>query len=354
MLFKGGHGGHKKKGDGGPLVGLIRMVLSLFILSILGIGLLLAYRNFSGVNPLTLSPQQLLQSLLSADSAYNLITGLLAFDPKSSLTDAKDNLVSEDPTHSDSSLNNSSDNKEPSAPLAFTFAVMADSHKDVATLKKALDLAKKANAKFIVGMGDLSDVGTIDELRNSKTQYESVNLPFYNIPGDHDLWDSRDKKKDPVENFKEIFGNPYQSFSYEDIRFIIISNSDNYIGMDDLQISWLEQELNRAKTEEGKKLLFVAASTPLYHPSSDHVMGKVTPRLKNQADHLISIFKKAGVNEVFSADTHYFTRYTEPTMDLKMTTVGALTSDRNPQTPRFALVNVYEDGSYRVKEAVVQ
>ena len=82
-------------------------------------------------------------------------------------------------------------------------------------------------------------------------------------------------------------------------------------------------------------------------------MGKVTPSLKNQAAHLIDIFKKNGVDEVFAADTHYFTRYTEPTMNLKMTTSGAVTSDRNPQTPRFIMVDVFENGTYQVKETEV-
>ncbi|KKQ14068.1 MAG: hypothetical protein US28_C0040G0009 [Candidatus Daviesbacteria bacterium GW2011_GWA1_36_8] len=79
-------------------------------------------------------------------------------------------------------------------------------------------------------------------------------------------------------------------------------------------------------------------------------MGKVTPKLKNQADHLIDIFKKGGVEEVFSADTHFYSRYQEPKSMLNMTTVGAVTSDRNPQTPRFAIVEVYTDGSYNVIE----
>src|SRR6266542_606948 len=94
MFGKGGHSsGHKKKGDGGPIVGAIRFFLSLVILLILGVGLLLAYRNFSGVNPLHLSPQQLFKSFLSPDSAYELITGLLTISPQDSLSKAKNALT---------------------------------------------------------------------------------------------------------------------------------------------------------------------------------------------------------------------------------------------------------------------
>jgi hypothetical protein len=348
MLGKGGHGGGHKKHSNGGVVGVVRLFLSLIILCIMGVGLLLAYRNFSGVNPMTLSPSQLVKSFLSADSAYALITNLLTFSPTESLSKATGSGTgNESPT---SGLSED----EITAPLSFKFAIIADPHKDMNNLKKALEAAKREGVKFVVGIGDLSDVGTIDELRSSKEQFDMVGLPYYITPGDHDLWDARDKDKDADQNFKEIFGAPYQSFAYDSIRFLLVYNSDNYEGLSELQLDWIETELKRLQKEDTKKTIFVALATPLFHPSSDHVMGKVTPRLKNQADHLISIFKKNGVEEVFAADTHYFTRYVEPTMELKMTTSGAVTSDRNPQTPRYVLVEVYENGNYLVKETEVR
>jgi hypothetical protein len=346
MLGKGGHGGSHKKHSNGGVVGVVRLFLSLIILCIMGVGLLLAYRNFSGVNPMTLSPSQLVKSFLSADSAYALITNLLTFSPTDSLSKATG-------SGTENSTSGSSE-EEIIAPLSFKFAIIADPHKDMNNLKKSLEAAKREGVKFVVGIGDLSDVGTIDELRSSKEQFDIAGLPYYITPGDHDLWDSRDKGKDADQNFKEIFGAPYQSFAYDSVRFLLVYNSDNYDGLSELQLDWIETELKRLQKEATKKTVFVALATPLFHPSSDHVMGKVTPRLKNQADHLISIFKKNGVEEVFAADTHYFTRYVEPTMELKMTTLGAVTSDRNPQTPRYVLVEVYENGSYKVKETPLQ
>ncbi len=315
----------------------------------MGLGLLLAFRNFSGVNPLNLSPQQLFKSFVSADSAYELLTSLLTFSPTDSLSKAK-NALSGTPGEN----NGDTPSGKTLAPLAFSFAIIADPHKDMNNLNKALEQAKSNQARFIVGIGDLSDVGTDDELRNSKEQFDLAGLPYYVTPGDHDLWDSRDKGNPPDTNFKETFGVPYQSFAYDKVRVVLVYNSDNYEGLDDLQLKWLDEELKRVYADEEAKLIFVALATPLYHPSSDHVMGKVTPNLKNQASHLIDLFKKNGVDEVFAADTHYFTRYTEPTMNLKMTTSGAVTSDRNPQSPRFVMVDVFEDGTYDVKETPVQ
>jgi hypothetical protein len=337
-----GHSDGRRRHSGG----IIQMFLSLIILTVLGIGLYLAYRNFSGYDPLKLSPESLVKALSSSTEAEKLIKALLTVSPGKSL-----NLG--DKSSSSNSLNSQNTPSQHSGQVKFKFAVVADSHKDYDNLGKALNQAKNGGANFIVGMGDFSDVGTNDELLNTKKQFDAVGLPYYVTAGDHDLWDARNQKLSAETNFRNVFGAPYQSFAYQGARFIVFYNSDNYVGLDSVQLQWLEDQVNRSKTEQPKPF-FVFASTPLYHPSSDHVMGKVTPKLKDQADHMLSIFSKVGVDEAFFADTHYYSRYSDPVTNLKITTVGAITSDRNPQTPRFAMVDVYTDGSYNVTETEVK
>ncbi len=339
-----GKSDHRRKGS--PLSQVFRLFLSLIIMGVLFVGLLQAYRAFSGVNVLEFNPKSIAKGLLTSDSAYKVITGLLSVNPKDSLKSAKDLLSNGTPAGS------SGDNK-PKGEVKFAFAVVADSHVDTQNLNKALAQAKSEGARFVVGMGDFSNVGTVDELRNSKVQFDSQTLPFYTTPGDHDLWDSRNKSEPSGQNFISIFGTPYQSFSYDNARLLIIYNSDNYTGVDSFQIKWIEDELDRIKANP-PKLFFVFADTPLYHPSSDHIMGKTTPKLKDQADHLVNIFQKAGVDQVFSADTHSFAQYVEPKTGLKMTTVGAATSERNPQNPKFVMVDVYTDGSYNIREVEIK
>lgn len=339
---------HRRR-SGPGITGIFRMLVSLVMLSILGFGLVLAYKNFSGYDPLTTNPQAIAKSLLSSEGLIELLTSLLTFSPDKTLDKAKELLGEDSAVSEGSGINSTSD-----SPIIYKFAIISDSHKSTANLKRALDLAKGEGVKFVIGMGDFSDVGTIDELRDSMSQFDASGLPYYIGAGDHDLWDSRDKGNAAETNFKEVFGAPYQSFSFENLRMVIIYNSDNYFGVDDLQMRWLEEELARIQNEEPGKLLFVFAPTPIYHPSSDHVMGKVTPKLKTQAEYLASIFKRNYVKEVFSADTHFFSRYQEPTNELPMTTVGAVTAEKNPQTPRFVMVDVREDQSYNVREVEVK
>lgn len=327
--------------------------MSLVIIVILAVALLQAYisfansgsadKTFSGYDPLKLDSNSL-RGLLTSDSVYQWVIKLLTFNPKGSLQ-TDENIIS----GPDEFL----EGPESSVPLKFKFAVLADSHKDLASLEKALMKAAEEGVKFVVMMGDLSDTGTVEELEATKQVLENSGLTYYPMPGDHDLWDSRDKENDPAKNFVLLFKETYQSISYDNVRLILIYNSDNYLGLDGVQLKWIEDELERVSAA-APELLFVFAPTPLFHPSSDHVMGKVNPKLSSQAEHLMTTFKRFGVDLVFSADTHFFLKYREPKNELDMITVGAVTSQKNPQAPRFAIIDILEDGSYNIEETEIK
>lgn len=315
-------------------------------MAILGLGLIQAYRAFSGFDPLTSNPENLVRNIFESDSVIEALTKLLSFEP-SQLQDQAKKLLEENGTKSEQ------DTFEPTAPFLYRLAVVADSHLDYANLNKALNLAKTAQVKFIIGIGDFSDVGTIDELRTTKKQFDTVGLSYYVLPGDHDLWDSRNRGLSATSNFNQVFGVAYQSLAYQNTQIILVNNSDNYAGLDQAQIEWLEGELEKA-SQAPSKLMLVFISIPLFHPSSDHIMGKTEPKLKSQADHLTITFAKKGVDEVIAGDAHFFSRYVEPGNNLKMTSAGAVTATKNAQAPRMLLIDVYEDGSYNLQDTEIK
>ena len=293
---------------------IFRLVLSLVIAAVLLGGIYSAYKHFSGLDPLKLDPQTIFSNLLSRAN------------PLAPSTIPKEDI---------------------------SFILVADSHSDNANLKNALTQAKAKNPEFIIGLGDYTEVGTVDELKKAKQEFDNLGLRYFLAVGDHDLWDCRNRSLPPDCNFKEVFGSSYQSFTYQDFRFIILYNSDNYLGFDDDQLKWLSDELEKAKNYQVKGI-FVFLHEPLYHPSSDHVMGRIEKDLKNQARSLISTLKDGGVQKVFAGDTHYFSEYSEPETGLPMVTVGAISSERNPQTPRYGLVLVYGDGSTKVEDVEIK
>lgn len=312
-------------------------MLSLAMFVILLAGVYSAYKHFSGLDPLKLDPQAVLKQLGISRTPEQFVQNLL---PK-----IQDNKA----------LGQSHKKPAEGKSAAFKFLLFADSHDDNANLQKAISQAKQTypDLSFIIGLGDYTNVGTLAELNAVKDVLDRAGLRYFLIAGDHDLWDARDKGREANSNFKQIFGPLFQSFVFNNFKFLLLDNSDNYIGISSEEQDWIVSQLEKAK-EEGVSGIFVFISEPLFHPSSDHYMGKVDRNLKLQAQNLIYQLKETGVKKVFSGDIHYFSEYEEPITKLPMLTVGAVTSERNTQAPRFALVTVFEDGSTRVEDIEIK
>src|SRR3989344_3318182 len=99
------------------------------------------------------------------------------------------------------------------------FALVADSEDDNDLLTKALDMAKSENVSFVIGLGDWTSIGTIDQLNATKKVFDDSGLTYYTTAGDHDLWDSRNRSDDALGNFRQIFGQPSQEFTESGIQF---------------------------------------------------------------------------------------------------------------------------------------
>jgi len=354
-MFK--HKKDYKKRGGNPLFVIFRMGLSLIILGVLLLGVYSAYRQFSGVDPIKASPHALLANFVSIDKFMDFGIGLLKFDPNKVISEkakGKSEEVNGEET-SNNEINEQSNNSKPAkSALSFKFALVSDSHNENNFLGKALTQAKAAGVKLVIGLGDYTEVGTTGELNDAKKEFDSVGIRYFVSPGDHDLWDARDKGKDAKTNFIETFGRSYQAFTYGHVRFIVLDNSDNYKGVDSAQMEFLKAELAKVNEDTEINSILVFLHEPLYHPSSDRVMGKVTSDLAKQSKDIINLLSEHGVSGVFAGDIHYFTNYNEPDSNLSMLTVGALASLRNAQLPRFGIVSVFEDGSWEVEDVEVK
>lgn len=331
---------------------IFRMGLSLTMIAILGLGVYQAFRYFSGSDPAKLDPKTLIITLLGSNSASQTITDIL---------ETKFSKFNIPVGEKKPDVKNSDDNFVPQGNPILKFALVADSHNDNENLAKALSQAKQEGSSFVIGLGDFSDTGTLDELQKAKDVFETANLPYYLTAGDHDLWDARDKGLNATANFSEVFGSPYQTFRDNNIQFIIVYNSDNYHGLDGVQKQWLEDSLQKAQEDKPRATL-VFLHEPLYHPTSDHFMGSArkdgeqqnNQEIINQAKELIKLFKENGVAGVAAGDTHAFLRYRDPDMGLKMTTTGAVTRERNVEKPKLAIVDVYQDGSYNISDMEIK
>jgi len=267
------------------------------------------------------------------------------------------------------------------------FAVMGDIHSDWENFRKALEKAKRdmrvgpafaeasARQGFVIVVGDLTTIGKKSELLAAKKILNESGLKYYVIPGNHDVWWGRQYKKDV---WGEVFGESFTSFKAtepqsnppdgeagKEIKFILINNGDGVGGInkfkvqkpvpslsrdeklkvdeEETQMEWIEKE-----TEECLKIYcLVFMHMPLNHPSSLHVMGEGNAKVASETGELVRLLVNNKVKKVFAGHLHFSSSYELD--DLRTTIVGAVTRERNFQSPKFLEVNL-QDGKLEEKE----
>jgi hypothetical protein len=104
-----------------------------------------------------------------------------------------------------------------------------------------------------------------------------IGIPWYNVPGNHELNLEAEDDFYSLETFQRYFGPPYYSFEYGDALFVVLDNieyrghgesdpgdvrgSGGYVGkIGNRQLAWLKRELEFVPED---KLIFLAMHSPL-------------------------------------------------------------------------------------------
>lgn len=221
---------------------------------------------------------------------------------------------------------------------------LADSHNDSENLVKGLSLCKAKKPDFAIFLGDYTAVGSEKELTDAKKIMDASGIKYYSIPGDHDLYNS-----EGVANFESIFGKSYREVASEKFSFILVDNSDNYKGVNADELVWFYDKL-----KPSKKFTYVVMSNPVYNYANFKVMGENSEKVSTQKDEILKKIQESDVKAVFSGDNHLSSTSAD-TVRLGLThyVVGALTRDRNLQTPRFSFGVFYDNGDLEYSEVVL-
>ncbi|HWR33046.1 MAG TPA: PQQ-binding-like beta-propeller repeat protein, partial [Chitinophagaceae bacterium] len=136
----------------------------------------------------------------------------------------------------------------------FRFAFITDTHigspvgKAEEDLRRTVaDINLMTDIAFAVITGDITELGSDDEIKRAKEILDGLRIPWYIIPGNHDSgW-----SESGGQTFINIFGDDKFSFEYEGIRFIGCA-SGPYLRMSDGHvprnaIHWLDKELKNVK-----------------------------------------------------------------------------------------------------------
>ena len=227
-------------------------------------------------------------------------------------------------------------------------AIMSDSEDDNATLKRALFEAANVGAEAVFHLGDITLFGTMESLEEAKKILAESNLPYYVLPGDHDLY-----KSVGPQNFEQVFGDSSEVVTLNGIKFVLLNNSANYTLIEDNRVSWFELQIADAN--------FIMFSQPIYHPSPSvisPVMGMVNGEKDEdvylQRGELLSLVQNSSAKALFAGDHHRSSQYADLANNSFIHhVIGAINESRKIQSSRFSVLTIYNTGEYEVSEVLL-
>jgi calcineurin-like phosphoesterase family protein len=139
----------------------------------------------------------------------------------------------------------------------FRFAFISDTHigspngsAEEDLRRTVQDINERNDIAFVVLTGDITELGTNKELALAKQILDSLNVPYYIIPGNHDTgWSESGGLA-----FSKTFGDDKFHFIHNGIHFIGCA-SGPYVRMSDGHVprhnmNWLRKELHSVKKNE--------------------------------------------------------------------------------------------------------
>lgn len=154
-----------------------------------------------------------------------------------------------------------------SARQDFSFAYLADTHVGTAIgaddLRASVnDINKMDSLDFVILAGDMTEHDFAGELDTAKAILDQLDIPYYVIPGNHELkWSASGGEK-----FRKLFGDDKFVFDHKGYRFIGINQGpllrmgEGFVAREDL--NWLKQVIK--KTPKSKPY-FVVTHYPIDH-----------------------------------------------------------------------------------------
>jgi outer membrane protein assembly factor BamB/predicted phosphodiesterase len=144
----------------------------------------------------------------------------------------------------------------------FRFAFISDTHigspngaAEEDLRRTVQDINSMNDVAFVVITGDITELGTNEELKRAKQLFDSLDIPYYIIPGNHDTgW-----SESGGAMFATVFGYDKFSFEFEGIRFLgcpsgpYVRMSDGHVPRD--AVNWLDTELKKLKP--GQPVIFL-------------------------------------------------------------------------------------------------
>ena len=211
-------------------------------------------------------------------------------------------------------------------------AIMADIHSDSEQFEKMLFKAKNNEVKMVIVAGDLADRGEKEDLLKIKDVLIKSGLKYAVVPGD------REKN---LNNFKDVFGDDYQSIEIDGVKFILINNA-SWHGLGAEQKKWIETEVKDCD----EKVCLAVMHKALNNLFSTQIMGEGNEKVAAEAKWLSQLLVTSGVKRIEAADLHYSTSY--ELEGIRTDIVGAISRQDNLQSSRYTELMINKETIERI------
>ncbi len=139
----------------------------------------------------------------------------------------------------------------------FRFALVTDTHlkqtdpRNEATLRQTVkDLNNQNNLDFVIVAGDVADKGDRPSLLKAKQLLDSLKMPYYAIPGNHDTRYC----KTTTTTFDSVFVKHHFSFTHKGYFFIGFNtgqgNSNNRGCVNSQELNWIDKQLSKIPSQQ--------------------------------------------------------------------------------------------------------
>lgn len=238
------------------------------------------------------------------------------------------------------------------SPQCLKLALLTDVHNSWDNLKKSVAIINKEDYDAVVFLGDLTSLGEEDNLNMGKKIFNTLKIPYYFIPGNHDVWSARRFGLAADAYWQAVF--PPETApacrSVNNFNLVFINNSDEQNGLSRENLFSLDTCL------ESTQSALIFTHEPLYHPVNERVMGQYSASVATQSAQLKDLLCQKKVKLVVAGHLHNFAKYFYACPDgykLPMFVAGAISNERNFQPPRFLQIRFFEDDSFEEKEIVL-
>lgn len=140
---------------------------------------------------------------------------------------------------------------------SFRFAFISDTHigspngsAEEDLRRTVRDINAMSDVAFVVLTGDITELGTNEEIKLARQILDSLDIPWYIIPGNHDTgW-----SESGGVMFTTVFGYDKFSFEFNGIKFLgcasgpYVRMSDGHVPRD--AVNWLDKELKKVKKNQ--------------------------------------------------------------------------------------------------------